>query len=66
VLIMVNHIITKPKVTARMYISKDKKFVVTETIMTDKRPIDYYTKQLLPEQFNKNVHVKKTWWKIWK
>ena len=50
---MGNHIVTKPKVTARMYLSKDKKYVITETILTDKRPVKYYKEQLLPKSSRK-------------
>ncbi len=50
---MVNHIITKPKVTARMYLSKDGKYVISETIITDKRPVKYYTNQLLVKRKKK-------------
>lgn len=46
---MVNHINTKGKVFFRMYLTEDKKYVITETIIQDKRPVKYFTEQLLPK-----------------
>ncbi len=52
---MGNHIRTKPEITARMYLSKDKKYVFSETVITDKRPVSYYLKQLLPGMTKKKA-----------
>ena len=51
---MGNHIITKPRITTRMYLTKDKRYVITEMVITEKRSVKYYREQLLP-----NVAVKK-------
>ncbi len=44
---MGNHVIFKPTLKSLMYLSKDGKYVITETTITDKRPLSYYTGQLL-------------------
>lgn len=46
---MVNHIKTLSEVFTRMYLSADKKFVITEVVIQDKRPVSYFKKQLLPK-----------------
>ena len=46
-----NHIVTNPKITHRMYLTPDGKHVISETTITDKRPVKYYTKRLMPEVF---------------
>ena len=46
---MVNHILTKGKVFYRMYLTEDKKHVITETVIQDKRPVKYFKDQLLPK-----------------
>lgn len=46
---MGNHVQTTPTITTRMYLTPDGKFVVNETVITDKRPLKYYTEQLLKE-----------------
>lgn len=46
---MGNHVPTTPTMKTLMYVSKDGKYVITETIITDQRPLKYYTEQLLKE-----------------
>lgn len=44
---MTNHIVTKPESSCKMYLTSDKKFVVTEITIVEKRPVKYYKEQLL-------------------
>lgn len=44
---MGNHIPTHGKATTVMHLSADKKWVITETTIVDKRPASYFTKILL-------------------
>ncbi len=44
---MGNHIKTSPSSTAVMYLTPDKKYVVTEITIIEKRPVKYYKDQLL-------------------
>ena len=46
---MGNHIVTKPQVTAKMYLTADGKSVVYETIIRDVRPLKYYHGQLFKD-----------------
>lgn len=44
---MGNHLLTTPKLRTVMYLSKDKKRVITETTIIDERPVEYFQTQLL-------------------
>jgi len=49
---MGNHVLTHGKATTVMYFSEDKKYVITETTIVDKRPVSYFTDILLKSQIN--------------
>ncbi len=46
---MGNHRIGRPELKSVMRLSDDKKFVITEIIITEQRPVEYYQKELLAE-----------------
>ena len=50
---MANNILTKPQITAKMYIKG--KYVIYETIITDKRPLSYYKDHIVPGVLGKKV-----------